>query len=427
MKSLNDMNLIELRAEAESRVAEGRVGWHNHKTWIRWATQKQLRLYLGRDKAPEDGEPSGAATLANSIYDPPTTEPEPTVEPEPQPQPMVQSVVEPADPVTAQGGLAALGALLGPAIQPYLKQQKVDISVLEEKVRQQMATLDQRVQEKIDSLRPVEKIIAIDRNTGSQNTLTGQHRQFEEFAETLLCSETGVQNVFLVGPAGTGKSYAAKMFAKLLDIPFHLQSCGAGTQEYHFWGHTDANGHYMKTPTYDAFVSEKGAVICIDEIDSSSPDVGLVLNGITNGDRSCFPHPIGCLVRPERLFVIATGNTLNGADDKYGARYEMDGALRNRFAVIHWGHDIQLERELYAKFPEWTKYVQACRDEVDRQRIPYVVSSRNIARGQRMLEGGRTSKVRVEEIQLWGDGCLPKEKVNQVREAVRSNTGLVWG
>lgn len=408
-----EMNLVQLREEAMNRVNAGKDGWHNESTWIRWATQKQLRNYLTLDRAPSPGETPSPAPIQNQDG-----------------QPDQQLMAPPPAPMPTPGmpGLDALGALLAPAIQPFLQQQKVDLSALQKKVDDQIATIDQRVQDRINELRPVERIIYMNRIDGEKlHEVEGQHKQYSEATEVLLCRRKRKQNLLLSGPAGTGKSMFARKFAEAMKLPFYLQSCGAGTQEFHFWGHTTANGDYMETPTYQAFKSPEGAVLCIDEIDASSPDVGLVLNAITNGDEACFPHPIGCLPRPERLYVIATANTLNGADARYGARFEMDGALRNRFAVIFWQHDLDFEAVLYARFAEWRKYVQACREAIDKLRIPYVVSTRNIEMGEDMLAGGNMGKRRIEEIALWGDGCLPVEQANKVRDAVKKSTGLVWG
>lgn len=407
------MDLLQLRAECQKRVAEGRAGWHDQKQWIRFGRAVELKAALNADRAPVSGEqiPVPKAELPEA----PETKVEPKAEPTGE-----------APPPSA-AGLGALGELLAGVIQPYLKQQKVDLSALTEKVEQQIASLDERVQKRIDELRPIEKVIFTDREKGTRKVRVGSHKQYGKASSLIMCRREGVQNMYLVGPAGTGKSYMAHQFAEDIGAGFFLQSCGLGTQEYHFWGHTDANGNYMQTPTYQAFTHDGPAVLCIDEIDASSPDVGLVLNAITNGDRACFPHPIGCLPRPKQLFVIATGNTLNGADERYAARYEMDGALKNRFAVYQWGHDEDLEASLYSAYPAWTKYVQACRAEVDKQRIPYVVSSRNIELGQSMLESGDWSKAEVEEVALWASGSLPVDKQNMVRNAVKQQKQLVWG
>lgn len=406
-----------LRAECLRRIDAQMHGWtHVSNGWQRFEPKKSLVRSLEADWAitPESPAPTDRIVLPPKAVVQKATAPK------------VAAPVEDAPTPAPTGDMGALGALLAPLVMPYLKQQKVDLSALEESVRQQMATLDDRVQKRIDDLKPVERIIMVDREKGSRVDVGRQHRQYEECAEVLLSAPDKKQNLLLIGPAGTGKSQFAHKFAEAMGVPFFLQSCGPGTQEFHFWGHTTATGDYMPTPTWSAFQSKAGAVLCIDEIDSSSPDVGLVLNAITNGDDACFPHPVGCLPRPDNLFIIATGNTFNGADQKFVGRFEMDGALRDRFFPVYFQHDLEFEAYLYPDFPEWRKYVQACREAVDTLRLSYVVSSRAIQKGSALLKNGKLSKERIEEICLWGDGALPKADVKRVRETVRSNSGLVW-
>jgi MoxR-like ATPase len=378
-----------------------------------WAITKQNPLPGGRTKAKAPTPPPvpKPTPLIDIIIDEPTA---------------IEQGTEP-EPPAPNTGLEQLGAILGPIMQPYIKQQKVDISALKEQMDQRLQEIDERIKERIDNLQPVEKIIMVDREKAKRIDVGRQHRQYEEVCEIMLSLRKRKQNVLLIGPAGSGKSQCAHQFAKGIGGDFWLQSCGPGTQEFHFWGHTTATGDYMPTPTWNAFQpSDKPRVLCIDEIDSSSPDVGLVLNAITNGDDACFPHPVGCLPRPEDLFIFATGNTFNGADQKFVGRYEMDGALRDRFVVIKFGHDLAFEEVLYPEFPEWRKYVQACREAVDSLRLSYVVSSRAIQKGTDLLASGRLGKPRIEEVCLWGDGALPAEDVRRVREKVKADVGLVW-
>lgn len=404
------LDIDGLRYAVRQRIEQKRDGW-THKPdgeaveagWERWETAKSLLASLNADQV--------AATVTQKAK---------------TPKPATVDVPATVEAVAPTGDLSALGALLAPAIQPFMKQQRVDLSALESKVDSQIASLDERVQQKIDGLKPVERIIVVDREKATRVDVGRQHRQYEECAEVLLSLPNRKQNLLLIGPAGTGKSQFAHQFAKALGVPFYLQSCGPGTQEFHFWGHTTATGDYMPTPTHAAFHSAVGGVLCIDEIDSSSPDVGLVLNAITNGDDACFPHPVGCVPRPDNLMIIATGNTFNGADQKFVGRYEMDGALRDRFAVVNFQHDLEFEALLWPHFPEWRKYVQACRDAVDTLKLSYVVSSRAIAKGSALLKGGKLSKSRIEDICLWGDGALPAPDVGRVRAAVRTNAGLTW-
>ena len=114
----------------------------------------------------------------------------------------------------------------------------------------------------------------------------------------------------------------------------------------------------METPTYKALTAKNGAVLCLDELDGATPDATMVTNALTNGDEACFPHPVGCIPRHDNLYIVATANTFNGVEAKFAGRFEMDGALRDRFYVVNFQHDLDFENYLYPEFPEWNKYVQ---------------------------------------------------------------------
>jgi len=421
---IDNMTCTQMREEAQKRMAEGRPGWDGtFAPKLRFETPRVLKASLKADRYPLNvTDPVEPVPAPQTPAKPSPAIPAIPATPEPQKAPEPPIVTQ-----TLQDPMSGLGQLLAGLIQPHLAQQKVDITELEARVNAEIATLGDRVQQKLDELRPITEIVAVDREGRIKNVLKGQHKRFKEFTTLALARKPGKQNLLLWGPAGTGKSYAARKLAELLGVKFYLQSCGPGTQEFHFWGHTDANGNYLPTPTWLAFqCGEEGAVLCIDEIDSSDPGVGLVLNSITHGDEACFPHPVGCLPRPKNLIIVATANTMNGADARYGARYEMDQALRSRFVPLFWGNDEAFEAELYPSVGDWRKYVQACREAIDDLKIPYVVCSRNICAGEDYLADGTLPRPRIEEICLWGDGILPPEKINQVRNRVKDKTGLVW-
>ena len=199
--------LPDLRAECLKRIEEKRAGWtHVEPGWQRFEPAANLAKSLNANWAytPEHPNPTDVAlatkpVAATTVARPATA----TVEPD-----------EPATPPAPTGDMGALGALLAPLVMPYLKQQKVDLSALEESVRQQMDGLDQRVQDKIDSLKPVERVIMVDRQKATRVDVGRQHRQFEECAEILVTAENRRQNILLIGPAGTGKSQFARQFAR---------------------------------------------------------------------------------------------------------------------------------------------------------------------------------------------------------------------
>jgi cobaltochelatase CobS len=84
------------------------------------------------------------------------------------------------------------------------------------------------------------------------------------------------QNIYLVGPAGSGKSYIAEQACELLNLPFYqISVCNQTTQSL-LLGYQNAAGHYVRSNFREAF--EHGGVFLLDEIDNGNANVLAVLN-----------------------------------------------------------------------------------------------------------------------------------------------------
>src|SRR5574340_701455 len=90
-----------------------------------------------------------------------------------------------------------------------------------------------------------------------------QHKLFPMLINALQCKFP----VWMPGPAGSGKTTAAKNAAKALDVPFH--HTGAVDNVYQLLGFIDAGGAYHRTTFREAY--EKGGVFLWDEVDASNP------------------------------------------------------------------------------------------------------------------------------------------------------------
>lgn len=145
-------------------------------------------------------------------------------------------------------------------------------------------------------------------------------------------------NLYLAGPAGSGKTTIAQQCAQAFDIPFHFT--GAIFQKYELTGFIDANGNYQTTPYREAF--EHGGLLLWDEIDASASEALVAFNaGIGNGiyafpDKTITAHP--------DFKVMAAGNTKGkGATKEYNGRNALDGSSLDRFALIDIDYDEVLE------------------------------------------------------------------------------------
>lgn len=154
--------------------------------------------------------------------------------------------------------------------------------------------------------------------------------------EPLLRAVSKRENVWLVGPAGTGKSTAAANVAEDLDLPFYPISFGAQTSEAKLLGYKDATGTVVRTPLREAF--EHGGVALFDEIDAASPGVLVVLNSCLANDVVGFPD--GAVKKHPDFVAIAGANTTGqGANRQYVGRQQIDTATLDRFVYLDWDTD----------------------------------------------------------------------------------------
>jgi cobaltochelatase CobS len=242
--------------------------------------------------------------------------------------------------------------------------------------------------ENIKRRKPIEVIVKVD-NTEA-NDLGTQHFQFP----TLLQILSTKLNIYLVGPAGSGKTTAAINCAKALEIPFHFT--GAIASEFKLTGFINAQGQIVSTEFRKAY--ENGGLFLFDEIDASYPQAILAFNAALANDYMDFPDK--CVPRHKDFYCIAAANTFGqGADRQYIGRNQLDAASLDRFVFIDWKFDENLEREL-AGNDKWVDFVQEVRKIIVDLKIRHVVSPRASIFGAKLLAKGIERKA-VENSVIW--------------------------
>jgi cobaltochelatase CobS len=129
--------------------------------------------------------------------------------------------------------------------------------------------------------------------------------------------------------------------AKALNLPFHSMSVSNQTTKTDLMGFVDANGVYR----YNGFITafRDGGVFNMDEIDAGNANVLVVLNSaLSNG---FVETPSGEMIYKHKDFrFCATANTVGrGATAKYVGRNKLDSATLDRFAVINFDLDEDIE------------------------------------------------------------------------------------
>jgi len=219
--------------------------------------------------------------------------------------------------------------------------------------------------------------------------------KYHQIFDALRMAVAAKVNVFLVGPAGSGKTTVAKQVAHSLGLRFHFN--GAIHSEYKLTGFRDAQGRVHRTAFRNAF--ECGGVYLFDEIDASQPAALLAFNAaLANGmfdfpDRNIQAHP--------NFRCIAAANTWGkGATMDYVGRNALDAATMDRFAMLEMRYDASLERRMahlasndYIDLAEaWLELVQKARSLCHDHDLRHIVSPRATQQGLSLMVGGITAE-----------------------------------
>lgn len=194
--------------------------------------------------------------------------------------------------------------------------------------------------------------------------------------------KAGMNNIWMVGPAGCGKSTIARNTAKELDIPYLCISCGIGTSATEFTGY--------KYPTREAtkfaeFYAKK-SIILIDEMTALDPSVAQVINAaLANGE---IETTTGTVLRHPECIIIATSNTFgNGADRQYVANNQLDASTIDRFtgAIIEVNYSVKYESQFDH---EVVDYIYLLRDCIKINSLRRIASTRMIQAAEKMKKVG---------------------------------------
>jgi len=217
-----------------------------------------------------------------------------------------------------------------------------------------------------------------------------QHRCFPalvQFASAKLRSGAHC-NIWLHGPAGTGKTTAAEKLAEVFFPGQHkYRYNGAIATAFQLQGFINANGQFMSTAFREAW--EHGGVYMFDEIDGSMPDALLALNGALANGLASFPDKM--VPRHHQCIIVAGANTCGmGGTVQYVGRFKQDFALTNRFVFLHWPLDEALEDALCAN-KTWLARVRQVRRKLETGNSSiqgYTITPRASIYGEALLAAG---------------------------------------
>lgn len=238
-----------------------------------------------------------------------------------------------------------------------------------------------------------------------------KHKQLEQ----LITYASMRLSPLLVGMAGTGKTHAGEQTASALGLDFYAMSVGAQTSKSDIIGYMSATGDYVKTHFRDAY--EQGGVFLMDEIDAGNANVLIQINSALSNGLCAFPDKM--VKRHEDFVFVASANTFgNGANRQYVGRNQLDAATLDRFALINWFIDDELESNLTTGLngKAWYMAVRACRDYVAEKNIRALISPRATQKGSKLLHVGQDLDEVIEATLL---GSVPEDKKPDVTEVAK--------
>ena len=208
-------------------------------------------------------------------------------------------------------------------------------------------------------------------------------------------------HIWLVGPAGSGKTTLAASAADELGLTHVALSVCGQTTKTDLLGYVDAHGVYRGTCFRQAY--EHGGIFCLDEIDNGNANVLAVLNSALASESTTFPDK--AVKRHESFIVVACANTYGlGATGGYVGRTQVDAATLDRFFFIEMPYDDGLESHVAGivqespiwnsdnqnvpSTEEWLNIVRDVRKKVSELNIKAIVSPRATYMGIALIKQG---------------------------------------
>lgn len=274
--------------------------------------------------------------------------------------------------------------------------------------------IDDSVDEELEELRrAVRRTAKLTVKTGDMEVeLKGiRHKQLEHLIKV---SNLRLHSL-IVGMAGTGKTHSASQTAEALGLPFYAMSVGAQTSKSDIIGYMSASGKYVKTHFRDAY--QKGGVFLMDEIDSGNANVLIQINSALSNDMCAFPDR---MVKRHKNFVfIASANTYGqGMNRQYVGRNQLDAATLDRFTIIEWDIDSNVEEALSGGpyGAAWYAAVLEARAYVGKHNIRSLITPRATQKGCLMLASDIPLDVVIHATLL---GSVPDDKKDAVYEVAQ--------
>lgn len=157
--------------------------------------------------------------------------------------------------------------------------------------------------------------------------------------EALAACDVRGRNVWLYGPAGTGKSSLPEWYAAKLGRPFHRIAFDRSTEAEDLIGAKEpdgAGGFAWADGALAQAIRQPGAVILLDEPTLARPVVLAMLQTLLDGQRALLARSTGETIQAAPgVLIVAADNTAGTGDDsgQYAGTSAMNRAFLDRMAA----------------------------------------------------------------------------------------------
>lgn len=240
---------------------------------------------------------------------------------------------------------AAIQALAGGVTPAAIQALHEEVAALKEEVA---ALKDEKPSRTIE--------VKVD---GKINHVDGVLNPVFDDVVTLIAAK---KNVYLFGPAGSGKNVLCGQVAEALGLKFYYQN--TLLTKFDLSGFKNAVGDFEKTEFFEAFTN--GGLFMLDEVDNSSAEALVALNAALANGYYSFPGIGRVDVHPD-FRCIAAGNTIGtGADAAYCGRYKLDASSRDRFQFIEVDYCPEIEYSICKGNDDVLQFVRDLRKAVQK-------------------------------------------------------------
>jgi cobaltochelatase CobS len=237
-----------------------------------------------------------------------------------------------------------------------------------------LAQLSPEVKDFIDKTKSTTITVLNMQTPTQQKATTSQTSKQRALFYVILSDFAAKNNVYLYGPAGTGKTYIAKEVAKAVGYATITINCNQFTAPLEIIGGQTIDG-YQEGKLIQAWSNldlgtnprtnqpYEGALLLIDELPKLDPNTAGVMNDalssvkdpeeVSNGKviPKTIPNGRNEKMPLKNFFAIATGNTLLlRPDPNYTANFAQDASLQDRFAGstyrVFYDYEMEYEKVL---------------------------------------------------------------------------------